>query len=123
MDGRWLEMLKRRVRPVDLRAMLSRDDEGVALALNRDIATFHAALGQAERVLELAGALDGRLKRELAVRAIELTRERGRVTMGSAGKKRRTEQARSSGSARVGGDRSATTNGSLPHRRATSEET
>jgi hypothetical protein len=72
MDRAALAALKRRVRPVGLSGMFTLEQASAAVALNRDVARFHAAVTQAERILTLAGSLDLRLVHELTLRAGQL---------------------------------------------------
>lgn len=84
MDQGSLSALKRRVNPIALSGSLSLEQAASAITLNRDVERFHAAVAQAERILELAGALDVRLEHELAARAHELTLTRARVEVALA---------------------------------------
>jgi hypothetical protein len=72
MDRAALAALKRRVRPVGLSGMFTLEQASAAVALNREVARFHAAVTQTERILALAGSLDLRLVHELTLRAGQL---------------------------------------------------
>jgi hypothetical protein len=69
-----LEALRRQVRPVAMTGALTLAQAAAALRLNCEVAQYHAALNQAERIFELAGLLDERLARELTSRGARLVR-------------------------------------------------
>lgn len=73
MDRAALASLKQRIHPVTLSGTLTLEQASLAIALNRDVARFHAVVAQAERILELAGEIDARLEQELNTRAAELS--------------------------------------------------
>ena len=79
MDHASLSALRSRIRPVELRGSFTLEQASAAVAVNRDVARFHAAVAQAERILEIVGELDVRLEHELAARALDLVRARSRV--------------------------------------------
>lgn len=76
MDRATLETLKRMIRPISLNGTLTLEQASSAANLNFDIARFHAAVAQAERILKLAGVVDDRLEHELMARALQLTQRR-----------------------------------------------
>jgi hypothetical protein len=76
MDQATLATLKRMIRPVSLAGAMTMERAASLASLNFEVARFHAAVIQAERILELAGILDERIERELVARALELARLR-----------------------------------------------
>lgn len=74
MNRAALEALRRQVRPVAMTGALTLAQAAAAVQLNREVAQYHAALVQAERIFDLAGVLDERLARELTSRGARLVR-------------------------------------------------
>jgi hypothetical protein len=84
MDQATLATLKRMIRPVSLAGAMTMERAASLASLNFEVARFHAAVIQAERILGLAGILDERLERELVARALELARLREALVGGDA---------------------------------------
>jgi hypothetical protein len=69
-----LTALRSQVRPVAMSGALTLAQAAAAVRLNREVAQYHQALAQAERIFALAGVLDERLARELTGRGAQLAR-------------------------------------------------
>lgn len=76
MDQETLATLKRMVRPIEVGGAFTLESASSVVSLNFEVARFHAAVIEAERILGQAGVLDERFERELVGRALELARER-----------------------------------------------
>jgi hypothetical protein len=76
MDQGTLATLKHMIRPISLDGTLTLEQASSVGNLNSEVARFHAAVTQTERILALAGVVDDRLEHELMGWALRLTRRR-----------------------------------------------
>lgn len=84
MNRAALATLRRVVRPVAVTGALTLARAAEAVRLNREVAQYHAALAQAERMFDLAGVLDERFARELTTRGARLARAAEAILRGAA---------------------------------------